>query len=61
MYAKYATLRDKKGLTDYQVAKESGIAFSTIYDWKANRSTPKADKLMKIAKVLGVKVDTLLK
>lgn len=53
-YSRYALFRNNKGMNDSQVAKAAGIGNSTISDWKAGRSVPKQDKLMKIAKVLGV-------
>ena len=56
MYAKYAEIRDKKNLTDYAVCKRTGIGVATISDWKRGRSTPKVDKLVKIARLLDVDV-----
>lgn len=61
MYAKYAYLRDKKGITDYKVAKETGIAPSTISDWKNGVSMPKSDKLLKLAEYFGVNIEYFLK
>ncbi len=60
MYAKYAKRRDELNLTDFSVANETGIAPSTISDWKTGKSTPKMDKLAKIAKVLDVSLDFFL-
>jgi repressor LexA len=60
MYSKYAAIRDEKGLNDSMVAKETGIAPSVIYDWKAGRSTPKADKLKKLAEYFGVSIESFL-
>lgn len=54
MYAKYVALRDAKGMKDAEVAKATGIPKSTFSDWKAGRSNPKAEKLMKIADLFGV-------
>ena len=61
MYKNYEKLRDERGLTNYQVAKETGIGENTLSQWKQGRSTPKVDKLMKIAKLFGVPVEELLK
>lgn len=61
MYAIYAKLRDEKKLTDYKVAEMTGITRSSFSDWKSGRSKPKADKLLKIASVLGVSIEELLK
>lgn len=60
MYAKYAQRRDELNLTDFKVATETGIAPSSISDWKTGRSKPKLDKLAKIAKVLDVPLEFFL-
>jgi repressor LexA len=60
VYGKYCELRDKSGLNDYQVAKESGIYQSTFTDWKTGRSKPGVEKLAKIAKVLGCQIEDFL-
>lgn len=59
-YEEYAKIRDEKGMTDYKVAKLSGIGRSTFSDWKAGRSTPKTDKLMKISEALGIRYDMFI-
>ena len=61
MYAKYAELRDAKGANDAQVADATGIARSTFTDWKSGRSTPKVEKLMKIADFFGITLDELVR
>lgn len=60
MYEKYAALRDEKGVTDYRVADETGITKSTFSDWKSKRSSPKIDKLKKIADYFGVSIEYFL-
>lgn len=60
MYKNYEKLRDERGMTNSQVAKETGIGENTLSQWKSGRSTPKADKLMKIAKLFGVSLEELL-
>ena len=60
MYTKYAKLRKKKKLTDADVAKQSGVTPSTFSDWKAGRSKPKVEKLVKIAKVLECRLEDLI-
>lgn len=60
MYERYVELRDKKGVSDYKVAKETGISKSTFSDWKSGRSKPKIDKLISIANYFGVSVDELI-
>lgn len=61
MYEVYADARDKKGLTDYKVAECTDIARSTLSDWKNGVSTPKADKLLKIAELLEIPVESLIR
>lgn len=60
MYGKYASIRDSKSLTDYRVAKDTGIAPATLSDWKTGKTVPKADKLYTIAKYLGCTIEDLL-
>ncbi len=60
VYKTYAKLRDAKNLSDYAVAKKTGIGATTISNWKTGRSTPKIDKLIKIADVLEVDVTELI-
>ena len=49
-----------QGITVYQLSKATGISASTFSDWKNGRSTPKADKLARIAAYFGVSLDELL-
>lgn len=49
MYEIFAKLMKANGCTAYQVSKATGIAQSTLSDWKSGKSVPKADKLQKIA------------
>lgn len=58
-YRKYAELRDARGMSDYRVSKETGVAQSTLSDWRNGISTPKADKLLLIARALGVTMEQL--
>ena len=60
MYEKYAKLRDERHLTDYRVAKETGISTATLTQWKQGRSTPKVDKMLKIANLFGVPLEELV-
>lgn len=60
MYEIFENLMKEHGVTAYKVSKETGIATSTLSDWKKGRSTPKQDKLQKIADYFNVTVDYLL-
>lgn len=46
--------------TVYRVAKETGISATTFTDWKNGRSTPKIDKLKKIADLFGVSLEYMM-
>ena len=59
MYEIYCKLRDSFGYKDSDVARETGITKSTFSDWKSGRSTPKDEKLSKIAKLFGVSIEYL--
>ena len=61
MYAKYVELRDKKGVRDADVSKATGIAQSVFTDWKNSKSSPKIDKLVKIADFFGVSLDDFVR
>jgi len=60
MYKIYAELRDLKGVSDYQVAKATGINRSMFSDWKSGRSTPKRDRIEKIAEYFGVSPEYII-
>lgn len=57
MYKKFADLLVKNNKTAYQVSKETGVAQSTLSDWKNGRSNPKFDKLLILAKYFDVPVE----
>ena len=60
MYSIFEELLRTNGITAYKVAKDTGISTATMTDWKKGRSTPKADKLQKIADYFGVSLDYLV-
>lgn len=57
MYHIYEKLRDARGVTDYRVAKETGLSSSTLADWKTGRHEPSLETLRKLAKFFGVTID----
>lgn len=61
MYQVFEGLLKAKNLRVADVAKATGIAFSTLSDWKNGRSKPKTDKLYKIAQFFEVPIETFLK
>ncbi|MGL4790594.1 MAG: helix-turn-helix domain-containing protein, partial [Anaerotignaceae bacterium] len=50
----------KKAISAYRFSKEIGISQSTLSDWKRGRSTPKQDKLQKIADYFSVTLEYLM-
>ncbi len=60
MYEIFEQLLQKHGLTSYKLSQLIGVSQSTLSDWKRGRSTPKQDKLQKIADYFGVTVDYLM-
>ena len=61
MYAKYVMLRDAKGVRDADVSKATEIPQSVFTDWKNGKSTPKVDKLMKIADYFEISLDEFVR
>jgi transcriptional regulator with XRE-family HTH domain len=57
VYERYAKLRDSKGLSDYKVAKESGVNPAIIYSWKVGRWSPGLGSLQKLSKYFGVSIE----
>lgn len=58
MYTKYAILRDKKGMSDYQVSKEIDVKPNTISDWKTGKTKmPRVEVLIKLSNLFGVPLD----
>lgn len=60
MYEIFRRLLQEHGLTAYKFSRETGIAQSTLSDWKTGKSQPRADKLKKIADYFNVSVDYLM-
>lgn len=60
MYEIFAKLLKERGVTPYQVHKATGVAQSSLSDWKHGKSKPKYEKMRAIADYFGVSVDFLL-
>ena len=60
MYEIFLKLLKAKGCSAYQASKATGIAQSTLSDWKNGKSIPKADKIQKIADFFGVSAEYLM-
>lgn len=57
MYEVFEQLLQKFSVTPYKVAKETGVSQSTLSDWKRGISTPKQDKLQKLADYFNVSLE----
>ncbi|MCR5603276.1 MAG: helix-turn-helix domain-containing protein [Lachnospiraceae bacterium] len=51
---------DELNMTQKEFSEKTGIAQSTVSDWRKKRTNPTADKIMVICKVLNVPVEWLL-
>ncbi len=61
MYKKFAELLVKNNKTAYQVAKETGIAQSTLSEWKSRRiKTLGVENLKILADYFGVSIEYFL-
>ncbi len=60
MYQKYEKLRNDKGVTDYEVSKQTKISTATLSEWKKGTYQPKIDKIMILADYFGVSVTYFL-
>lgn len=60
LYERYSGMRDERKLTDADVARETKIAQPTFSDWKSGRSTPKIDKIKRIADFFGVSIEEFI-
>lgn len=61
MYEKFQKLIDERQITPYKVSKDTGIATSTLSEWKTGTYTPKADKLLILAEYFGVPLEYFYK
>lgn len=53
-------LLKEKGMSQKEFAAKTGIAESTISDWKKKKTNPVSDKILIISEVLGVSPYELL-
>lgn len=57
MYERYVELLNEKGVKNIDVSRATGIPASTFSDWKKGKSSPKREKLDKLAEFFGVEPD----
>ena len=60
MYEVFKKLLEIHGITAYKVAKDTGIATATLSDWKNGKSSPKIDKIQRIAIYFDVPIEYFL-
>lgn len=53
-------LREKRKLTQQEVAEKMNVGQSTVAMWETGQSFPRADKLKLLSEILGCTVDDLL-
>lgn len=46
-----------KGKSMYSISRDTGIAQSTLSDWKLGKSTPKIDKLLTLSEYFNVPIN----
>ena len=60
MFGKIEKLMTERGITAYQVSKDTGIAQSSLSDWKAGKSKPGVENLLILARYFGVPMEFFL-
>ena len=53
-------IMEKKGINQLDLSAKTGIAQTTISDWKRKKTNPGADKIMKICAALEITPEELL-
>lgn len=60
MFGKIEKLMNERGITAYRLSKDTGIAQSSLSDWKTGKSKPGAEKLYILARYFGVPMEFFL-
>lgn len=53
--------REAQNLTQIGLASLMGVGQNTVSQWETGERTPRADKLVQLAQILGCTVDELLR
>ena len=61
MYENYQKYRNEKGISNYQVSKDTGVSQATLSNWKNQKTVPNIANLLKIANYLDCTVDDLVR
>lgn len=56
---KIRKLREDRGITQAQLSEKLGVGRSAVAMWETGCAKPSADKLPKLAKLLGCTIDEL--
>lgn len=59
MFERYLEILNEKGLKNMDVTRATGIPASTFSDWKKGKSSPKREKIEKIAEFFNINADWL--
>ena len=59
MFERYLEMLKEKGIKNIDVSSATGIPASTFSDWKKGKSSPKRDKIEKIANFFDINPDWL--
>ncbi len=60
MYRKFEKLLAERNFTAVKVSRDTGIAPSTLSEWKHGKYKPKVDKLLTLAKYFDVPIEYFL-
>ena len=60
MYERFVDLLESRGVKPADITRETGIKSTVFSEWKKGKSTPNADKLVKIARFLDTTVEYLV-
>ena len=58
---KIRELRERKKMTQDEVARQVGVGRSTVAKWESGENFPRARQLILLASLFNVKVDALLR
>lgn len=59
IYENVKAIADKKGISIYELEKKANLGNGTIRKW--NDASPSVENLFKVARVLNVSINTLIK
>lgn len=60
MYEKIAALLAERGVTAYEVAKETGLVSNAFSEWKKGKAKPSVESLQKLSKYFQKPIEYFL-